>query len=160
MIRTILADLTNEEHAKSYCALLAMYMTDPMGDCLAHTPRQEQHLIETLSMMPHAMVILAYDDATMVYIGMATCFVTFSTFKIAPVINIHDIAVDPQWRGQGIGRKILETIEAIGEEIGCGKITLEVRIDNPQAQALYRSMGFDNCQPPMMFWTKDLTSHP
>jgi len=36
------------------------------------------------------------------------------------------------------------------------KITLEVREDNEAALALYRKMGFTECEPNMYFWTKTL----
>ena len=34
-------------------------------------------------------------------VGLALCFVGFSSFKARPLINIHDIAVRPEVRGQG-----------------------------------------------------------
>ena len=42
------------------------------------------------------------------------------------------------------------------DDIGCAKITLEVREDNLKAQKLYKSLGFEDCQPKMFFWTKKM----
>jgi ribosomal protein S18 acetylase RimI-like enzyme len=36
----------------------------------------------------------------------------------------------------------LERVEARGRELGCCKLTLEVREDNDRAQRLYRKCGF------------------
>jgi ribosomal protein S18 acetylase RimI-like enzyme len=86
------------------------------------------------------LVFLALDDATP--IGIAVCFVGFSTFAARPLINIHDLAVVPECRGQGVGRLLLERVEAKGRELGCCKLTLEVREDNHRAQRLYQKFGF------------------
>ncbi|MGD9970639.1 MAG: GNAT family N-acetyltransferase [Sulfuricurvum sp.] len=154
MIHTVLCDFNDPDHVRAFLDLLRHYMDDPMGSSTPHSMEKEAELIEALSSMPHAFVMLAHDTDT--YVGMATCFVSYSTFAVAPVVNIHDIVVLSQERGKGIGRELLRSISAVADELGCSKITLEVRIDNPVAQALYRSEGFEDCEPPMMFWRKPL----
>jgi len=44
------------------------------------------------------------------------CFRGFSTFAAAPLINVHDLAVVPGFRGQGIGRRLLEAVEMYAED--------------------------------------------
>ena len=88
------------------------------------------------------MVFLAWDKDTPV--GIAVCFVGFSTFMARPLLNIHDLAVIPAYRRQGVGRLLLERVAAKGQELGCCKLTLEVRADNHSAQRLYEAVGFDN----------------
>jgi ribosomal protein S18 acetylase RimI-like enzyme len=88
--------------------------------------------------------------------GLATCFTNFSTFKVKPYINIHDIVIDEAFRRLGLGRKLLQQIGTIAAERGCCKVTLEVREDNETAKALYQSLGFEECAPKMLFWTKTL----
>jgi ribosomal protein S18 acetylase RimI-like enzyme len=75
-------------------------------------------------------------------VGLAVCFLGFSTFAARPLINIHDLAVLPEYRGRGIGRRLLERVEAKGHALGCAKLTLEVRADNHRAQRLYQQVGF------------------
>lgn len=53
--------------------------------------------------------------------------------------DIHTIGVDPQYQGQGIGRRMLEQLLEVA---GDGVIFLEVRTDNEPAIALYESVGF------------------
>lgn len=155
MLTTTLCDFDNAAHARAYLDLLAHYMEDPMGDTPRHDEAAEEELIDTLAAMPHAFAVLAQENGT--YVGMATCFVTYSTFAVAPVVNIHDIVVHADYRGRGIGRTLLRAVADIARDLGCAKVTLEVRTDNPAAQALYRSEGFADCTPPMMFWVKVLT---
>lgn len=54
---------------------------------------------------------------------------------------VDSLAVLPEWRGQGIGRALLEQAVACGCELGL-KVTLAVEYDNLRAQHLYRSLGF------------------
>jgi ribosomal protein S18 acetylase RimI-like enzyme len=42
------------------------------------------------------------------------------------------------------------------EKLGCSKVTLEVRDDNLVAKSLYKSLGFKDSDPPMLYWTKML----
>ena len=56
--------------------------------------------------------------------------------------HITTIAVDPNYRGKGIGRQLLETAEAVGRRHDMHRFTLEVRVSNKVAHELYRKMGF------------------
>jgi ribosomal protein S18 acetylase RimI-like enzyme len=85
-------------------------------------------------------VLLAFADQRPV--GMAICFFGFATFQARPLLNIHDLAVVPDYRGQGIGRALLGEAEKRALGHGCCKLTLEVRDDNRPARALYESFGF------------------
>jgi ribosomal-protein-alanine N-acetyltransferase len=53
--------------------------------------------------------------------------------------EIHTIGVDPEYQGQGIGRRLLTSLLAISDG---GVVFLEVRTDNAPAIALYESVGF------------------
>ncbi|MCI1931802.1 MAG: ribosomal protein S18-alanine N-acetyltransferase [Clostridia bacterium] len=56
--------------------------------------------------------------------------------------QITNVAVLPEYRGLGIGRKLMEKIIKTGEERNMIGITLEVKISNTVAQNLYTSLGF------------------
>jgi ribosomal protein S18 acetylase RimI-like enzyme len=77
-------------------------------------------------------------------VGLLNAFLGFSTFKAKPLMNIHDIAVQPQWRGQGVGRALLQAIQTHAQRLGCCKLTLEVLSGNHQAQRSYRAFGFED----------------
>jgi len=59
--------------------------------------------------------------------------------------HITNIAVSSQYRGQGIGKLIMEGLIEICEEKGINNMTLEVRKSNIVAQSLYKKYGFVNC---------------
>jgi ribosomal protein S18 acetylase RimI-like enzyme len=75
-------------------------------------------------------------------VGIAVCFQGFSTFHARPLMNVHDLAVHPDYRGRGVGRRLLEEVERIARERGCCRITLEAYHINPRARELYRRLGF------------------
>jgi ribosomal protein S18 acetylase RimI-like enzyme len=80
---------------------------------------------------------------------------SFSTFYAKKVLNVHDLAVNPAFRGNGVGEALLAAVEKEAKEENCCKITLEVREDN-RAQNLYERFGFSNEEPRMFFMEKML----
>lgn len=56
--------------------------------------------------------------------------------------HICNVAVHPDYRGQGYGRKIFTALIELAQENSMSLMTLEVRRSNAAAQALYHSCGF------------------
>ena len=139
-IKVIEADLARTKHQQAVLDLLDMYARDPMGNGKPLSPEVRRNLIPGLQQHPTTLVFLAYLASEPV--GLAICFCGFSTFAAKPLINIHDLAVSPSYRGNGIGRKLLNAIAAKGRAIGCCKLTLEVLENNRPARQLYEGVGF------------------
>ena len=57
--------------------------------------------------------------------------------------DIQTIAVSHELRGKGLGRALMNTLLAEAKRVGLHEIFLEVRADNPTAQNLYLSLGFE-----------------
>ena len=147
-------DYSNAYHCERLAGLINHYLTDPMGGGNLLTPLQQLHLVDGMSKHPAGFILFAILKEEIV--GLATCFINFSTFKAKPFLNIHDIIVDQAYRGSGIGRKLMEKCVDIAKERTYCKVTLEVRSDNYPAQMLYKSLGFKDSVPNMYFWTKEL----
>lgn len=149
-ILTIIADYDDPKHGDDIAAILGRYARDPMGQGKDLSPNI---LIDVVAGMKQAggFSVLAYHDGQAV--GLSNCFWGYSTFKAAPLINIHDVAVDSAMRGMGIGAKLLDKIEQIAAEKGACKVTLEVSADNEPAKGLYQKLGYGGQQ---YFWTKEL----
>jgi ribosomal-protein-alanine N-acetyltransferase len=56
--------------------------------------------------------------------------------------HITTFGVHPQWRRQGVGRRLLLRLAELALELEAARMTLEVRVGNEAAQALYRAFGF------------------
>lgn len=56
--------------------------------------------------------------------------------------GIDDLVVDEEWRGRGIGRRLMELAEEHYRAEGKAAIQLTVRADNAVALGLYRSLGY------------------
>lgn len=56
--------------------------------------------------------------------------------------GIDNLVVDEHWRGQGIGRHLMELAEVHFRAQGLAALQLTVRADNQSALNLYRSLGF------------------
>jgi ribosomal-protein-alanine N-acetyltransferase len=56
--------------------------------------------------------------------------------------HITTFGVHPDHRRRGIGRRLLLRLAEAAIDLGSARMTLEVRVSNTAAQALYRSFGF------------------
>ena len=56
--------------------------------------------------------------------------------------HVTTIGVDPVWQRRGIGRRLLLELARLARERGADDLTLEVRVTNAGAQALYYEFGF------------------
>jgi len=73
--------------------------------------------------------------------GFAFYFFDYSTWLGRPGLYLEDIFVHPEFRGQGIGKALLERLAAIAVEKGCCRLKWEVLDWNTPAIDFYRAMG-------------------
>lgn len=154
-----LANYNDEADGKLVVELLNAYAQDPMGGGEALAETTQQNLATSLAKIAHAFSVLAFVDGQPA--GLINCFEGFSTFKCKPIINIHDVTVLPDFRGQGLSLKMMDKVEDIARERGACKMTLEVLEGNKVAQGSYLKFGFSGYEldPKMgqaMFWEKPL----
>jgi GNAT superfamily N-acetyltransferase len=140
-IQIVEADLSLAEHQEAVLAMVDAYSRDAMGNGKPLDQDVRTRLIPGLRRHPTTLIFLAFDGVQP--IGAAVCFIGFSSFAAKPIINIHDFVVLPASRGKGIGRRLLEAVEAKARELGCCKLTLEVMDKNHQAIRMYQASGFE-----------------
>ncbi len=58
--------------------------------------------------------------------------------------QLGNVAVDPEYRRRGIATLLLKKMLADCEALGIMDVTLEVRVSNTGAQALYKGLGFES----------------
>jgi len=139
-IEIVRAELDDPSHARAILELLEEFAREPVSGGSALHPSVTERLLPGLRRHPTTLILLAREGET--YIGMAICFIGFSTFYARPLINIHDLTVLDEHRGKGVGRRLMRAVEAEARTMDCCKVTLEVREDNEGARRLYNSEGF------------------
>ncbi len=134
-------DLADPRHRHGLVTLLDEYARGHAGNGTGVPADALARLPAALAATPHYLGWLAFVDGEPV--GLANCFIGFSTFRAQPLINIHDMAVTRRLQRQGIGRQLLAAIADEARARGCCKITLEVLSGNLAAIAAYRQAGFE-----------------
>ncbi|MBF9000279.1 MULTISPECIES: GNAT family N-acetyltransferase [Vibrio] len=154
----IIADYTKPAHAEAIVSLMVQYAADPMGGGSTLSKYVQENLVAELSRVPNAFSVLAFVDG--IPAGLINCLQGFSTFKCKPLINIHDVVVGAEFRGQGLSQGLLAKVEEVAKERGCCKLTLEVLSGNDAAKQTYQKFGFagyelDPEAGHALFWQKE-----
>lgn len=69
-------------------------------------------------------------------------FLTFSWRAFNPIVELTNLSVDPMFRGQGIGTKLVEKAVTIAKKRGAKRMSVEGLHDNVRALKFYKSQGF------------------
>jgi ribosomal protein S18 acetylase RimI-like enzyme len=67
--------------------------------------------------------------------------------KNSAIGRLYSIVIDPAFQGRGLGSKLLQASEVAAVQHGCDRISLEVRVDNKHAIALYQRHGYGVTEP-------------
>lgn len=141
-VRIARVDYRNIPDGVALVTLLDAYARDPMGGVTPLDVTAKGRLCADLANIPGAVSYLAWSAGNEA-VGLINCFLGYSTFKARPLMNVHDLIVLPDQRGQGIGQMLLATAEQHARSIGCCKLTLEVLTGNATAMASYLRFGFE-----------------
>lgn len=91
-----------------------------------------------LTKHPNVRCIGAFDQDHLV--GFAQLFILRkTTFSMG---YLEDLVVLEEYRGQELGRKILDMVIDVAREEGCASITLTTRPERIEAKGLFEAMGF------------------
>jgi len=112
---------------------------------LAPNPRTAHHYAEFLGSQlddPDALVLVAEQDARV--IGYAFVVMEGYDYKSlrGPAALLHDVLVDPDHRGRGVGRRLLDETLSIVQARGARQIVLSTAERNEPAQQLFARIGF------------------
>ena len=102
------AEWQSPTDCSSVLKLIDAYALEPIEGGQPLPDFTRENLIAGLQSVSGAFVLLACIDSEAV--GIAVCFRGFSTFAARPLINLHDLAVLPQFRRRGIGGRLLEAV--------------------------------------------------
>lgn len=86
-------------------------------------------------------------------------------WMIVDEAHVTNIAVREAYRGQGLGKRLLQELMYTAQWLGALRMTLEVRVTNEIAKSLYERMGFcasgirpnyysDNMEDALIMWAE------
>jgi GNAT superfamily N-acetyltransferase len=87
---------------------------------------------------PYYFCLIAEHDGRAA--GYALWFYKYSTW-VGPGMYLEDIFVDPELRGLGIGKLLLQHVAAVAVELGCARLEWAVLDWNTPAIEFYKAMG-------------------
>jgi len=119
----------------AFIRALAAYEREPQ----AVTATEADLLRDGFGPNPFFSCLIARHDGKAV--GFALYFFSYSTWLGRPGLYLEDIFVEPEFRGLGIGKALLERVAAIAVEKSCPRLQWEVLDWNTPAIEFYRSMG-------------------
>lgn len=93
---------------------------------------------------PNILYLMAESDSgTGSFLGFGEASIKNITipYQEKKIVHIHAIYIKPEYRKQGIGKRLIEEIMKWGRENHCSEIELGVLFNN-SAQSLYQNLGF------------------
>ena len=108
--------------------------TFPAADAINR--RQMRYLLRS----PRALVAVARTERRVA--GWVIALIRRHPKPKYETARIYSLAVDPEYRGRGIGERLVRYILDELETLGVGRCFLEVAQDNEPAKALYGRLGF------------------
>ncbi|MCG8435605.1 MAG: GNAT family N-acetyltransferase [Gammaproteobacteria bacterium] len=73
--------------------------------------------------------------------GFALYFENFSTFRGRKGIYLEDLYVRPEFRGSGLGKKLLQSVAKIARDRDCVRLEWQVLDWNKPAKEFYEKLG-------------------
>ena len=162
-IRIAPADLADDRDAAALLELLRAFAREPVSGGRDLPEDVQARLIDGLRRHPVSRNWIAWDDDPSqdrpAPVGCAICQIGFSTFLAAPTLNLHDLFVLGSHRDRGVGRLLMDAVHQAAQDLGCGKVTLEVARENVAGQRFYRRLGYGDGKDPdggdgVWFWSR------
>lgn len=99
---------------------------------------EEDLLLALFGPRPQAEVILAYigDEE----VGFALFYNNYSTFRGRGGIHLEDLYIKPEWRGRGIGKKLLAYLSKLTIGRGCNRLEWWVLGTDEKTLAFYDNL--------------------
>jgi ribosomal-protein-alanine acetyltransferase len=117
------------------CTLADIESISDWLDATPNNPWSVKAITEVLE-KPHYHVLVSHSESAV----SGLCLFTL----VADECNLLYIAVDSQYRQQGIGRQLLNALITQSRQHNISRVFLEVRESNQAAIALYTAAGFVN----------------
>jgi GNAT superfamily N-acetyltransferase len=122
------------------CIELLGVLFDQEKDFIADSGKQADGISLVLDNPEAGRIFISEFDGRV--LGMVMLLFTVSTFMGKKVAILEDLVVSPEWRGKGVGSRLIDAAIAYARNTGFGRITLLTDHDNETAHRFYASRGF------------------
>lgn len=95
--------------------------------------------------------VAEYNGKIVGYVSLAFVHKEYKTIKSKNVVCINTIVVGNKYKGQGVGKSLIDYVKELTNEIQFDKIELNVWSANQDAIAFYEKMGL-SCQSMVYEW--------
>ena len=113
------------------------------ADFAIDAERQRRGLLLMLEAQ-QACVLVA--EANEMVIGLATGQLTISTAEGGPALLVEDVMVDSEWRGQGIGRRLIGELGRWAASRDAHRLQLLADRNNAAGLEFYRKIGWQSTE--------------
>lgn len=95
-----------------------------------------EHLPQLIESPTADLLVAVLDE---IVVGYALAFRLLTFYANGPITEIQELMVEPQHRGRGIGKRLVETVVESARTNGCCEVTVPTR----RARDYYRKLGFE-----------------
>ena len=99
-------------------------------------------LLERDTMGAHPWVPMIVAEADLRLVGYAGMIPQTKFADGLRAMDVHHLFVETEWRGRGVGRRLLDACGDHAKALGCSNLTIGTSPDNTYAQEMYRRYGF------------------
>ncbi|MBL1263908.1 GNAT family N-acetyltransferase [Candidatus Methylomicrobium oryzae] len=122
--------------------VLQLYAQPDLDDGTVLTASEAECIFERMARYPDYKIYVAVQDSRIVG-TFALLIMDNLGHQGAPSAIIEDVAVDPFFQGQGIGRKMMRHAVRLAAKKGCYKAVLSSNLKRTRAHAFYESLDFE-----------------
>lgn len=122
--------------------VLRLYAQSAIDDGRVLSLDDAERLFDRMARYPDYSIYVAIRDDRVVG-SFALLIMDNLAHQGAPSGVIEDVAVDPQWQGQGLGKAMMRQALRLCSEKRCYKVALSSNLKRERAHAFYESLGFE-----------------
>lgn len=121
---------------------LQLAFMPPPPDAPRPSMEEYRRVFAEFSAMPGYELLVAEDSNTIVGTTVLAILPGMA-HGVSPFAVVEYVVVDEKWRGQGIGRVLMEYVISRAKDAGCYKIMLTSDKRRTGAHEFYRALGFE-----------------
>jgi len=91
--------------------------------------------------LAHVLLVETPTQSNTALIGFASYHFTYSTFLAQPSLWLDDLFLQSEYRSQGIGTQLIQTLCQVAHQHHCGRIDWTVDVDNAAGIRFYQRVG-------------------